>query len=317
MALTQLSDSELITGFQDTVINERELLVVQLQYLAELERRKLFFHCSSLWAYLVEELGMEGSTAERKIRNARMITRFPELIPLLESGKLNPTLLDLALGCAHREKLSDPELLELLADISGLSTRAAKREVASRYPLRTELPKDKVRPLTAEFSEVSFVASEVLLEKLEEIRGLLAQSSTQHLKLADLIDVLATEFIQRHSPVEKAKRAEEREAKKKQSEGEKSPSAPKVPFQSDQRTPHSALIHELTRKNGYQCSYLDPVTKVRCHSQYALQMDHVVPWSKGGRTELANMRFLCRNHHNRVSFLEFGDSKKYMRIKLE
>src|ERR1700728_1150890 len=98
MVLSQLSDVELIENFQDLVINEREKLVLQLEHIAELDRRKLFLHYDSLRAFLVGEYSMEGWTAERRIRIARMLKRFPELKAKLESGKLNITLIELAQG---------------------------------------------------------------------------------------------------------------------------------------------------------------------------------------------------------------------------
>ena len=57
---------------------------------------------------------MDEHTAEKKIRIARLILRIPSLIEELEKGALNVSLLELALGCAYREKLSDEELEEAL-----------------------------------------------------------------------------------------------------------------------------------------------------------------------------------------------------------
>lgn len=216
--ISRTPDHELIAGFQDLCIEERERLATQLEYIAELDRRKLFFHYSSLRSCLVEEYGMEEWNVERKIRAARLLKRFPEIKNGLQSGKLNLTLLELAMGCAHREKLSDTEITEIISAISGQSCRAATREIASRYPQTTELPKDRIRPLNADYSEVRFVASHELLEKLEEIRGLLAHSHPKGLPMGELIDILATEYRERHHPEEKAKRAKEREMRKSEKE---------------------------------------------------------------------------------------------------
>ena len=318
-SLSTLSDSELISGFQDLVVEEREKLVLQLEHIAELDRRKLFFHYPSLRSYLVIEHGMEEWCAERKIRAARMLVKFPELKSKLDSGKLNLTLLELAQGCVHRERLTDSETAEIFEAISGMSCRAAMREIAARFPQTVELPSDRIRPLTAEFSEVRFVASEELLEKLEEIRGLLAHSHP-NATMAELIDVLATEYRERHHPEEKAKRAQERETRKKQTEVVDSPTAPWVQSKerneaSSSRTPSIPMIHALVKRDGYRCSYKDSATQQRCSSEYGLQVDHILPWSHGGKTELSNLRFACRNHHKRISFLQFGESSKYTQAK--
>ncbi|MCM2278904.1 MAG: HNH endonuclease [Oligoflexia bacterium] len=192
--------------------------------------------------------------------------------------------------------------------------------------------------MTETLSEVRFAATEELLEKLEDVRGLLAHSHPG-LSMGELIDVLATEYRERHHPEEKARRAKARlevRTKAKLEEGRKSaeetqamlekhaaeqqvgkqstetlktPTAPEV---LDRRAPPKPLQHELIWKQGYQCAYIDPSTQKRCQSKHALQVDHQVPWSLGGKTILDNVRLLCPGHHQRVSFLQFGESSKYL-----
>ena len=364
MILTHLSDVELIGSFKETVLSEREMLVLQLDHLIELDRRKLFFHYSSLSSFLVHEHGMEEWLVERRIRAARLMKRIPSIRAGLESGKLNLTLMEHALGCAHREKLSDDELSELLQAISGMTTRAAQREIATLYPETYELPKDRIRPLNEEFSEVRFCAHQDLLDQMEEIRGLIAHAHPRA-TIAELMDVLMTDYRDRHHPVEKAMRAEKRAqakaaraAKKEKAKNIKagdmksetqkskaqpstaseapgaaesfqSPTAPRVqdaeyrkeaikptkPQKPTKRTPSQALTHELVLEKGFQCLYIDPITGKRCTSHWAMQKDHIQSWSRGGQTTLKNMRFLCINHHRRVSFLEFGESSKYIQPK--
>ena len=334
MMLTELSDVELVTRFQDLVIEEQEKLASQLLHLAELDRRKLFFHYASLRAYLVAEHGLEEWVAERRIRAARMLKRFPSLHGKIETGQINLTLLEIAQSCAHREKLSDPELSEILEAICGMSCRAARREIACRYPQSSEeMPYDRIRPLTAELSEVRFVASEKLLEKLEEIRGLLAHSHPK-LSFGELIDHLASDYRERHHPEEKARRAKERAERKEAGEKNekkqenateivKTPTAElldlktqeSVSVSSEKRTFSNSVKHQLTIQEGYQCRYVDPVTNQRCQSSFGLESDHVQAWALGGKSELANARYLCAHHHRRISFLQFGDCSKYFKPK--
>jgi len=310
MTISKLSDEELISGFKDLIFDEREKLLLQLQHLAELDRRKLFFHYPSLRSYLVSEHGMEEWQAERKTRAARLLIRFPRLEMQIQSGKMNLTLLELAQGCAHREKLSDTDLSDLFEKISGMSTRAAKREIAVLYPESMVIPRDRIHPLNEELSEIRFVANQELLEKLDEIRGLLAHSHPG-VTFAELIDLLATEYRERHHPEEKAKRAEARQhSKQNQSETVDKPTA-HFSNTEEKRTASAALVNELTRTEGYQCSYVDPVTGKPCLSKYGLQIDHKKAWSCGGKTKLSNLRYLCQNHHARVSFLQFGERSKY------
>ena len=43
-----------------------------------------------------------------------------------------------------------------------------------------------------------------------------------------------------------------------------------------------------------------------CHSTYLLQVDHVIPWSHGGRTWLPNLVTLCAAHNRVKSDYEPG-----------
>jgi hypothetical protein len=213
--LSSLTDEQLISGFRDLVIDDQERLVLRLDHILEMDRRKLFLEHASLWAYLIAEYGIEEWVAERFIRAARLLGRFPGIRRKLSLGSLNLSLLEYALGAAHREKLSDPELWELLEAISGMSCRAARREIAIRYPHSTELARDRVRPLTQDVSELRCVVENSVLETLEEVRGFLAHSHPK-LSMGELIGLLATEYRERHHPEAKAKRAEARQARKQQ-----------------------------------------------------------------------------------------------------
>jgi len=318
--VARLSDAELISFFSDLLIEGREKLVLELEIIGELDRRKCFFHYSSLRSYLVVECKMEEHTAERKIRASRMLRRFPELKEELESGRLTITHLEFAQGCAYREKLSDLELSQLFQAISGKSCKQAQKEIATLYPSPNDtLPQERIRPLTEELSEVRFVASEELVTQIEEIRGLLFHSHPK-LNLGELFEILTRDYLDRHHPEKKAERALQKKKKEDETEikvPEEKPNAeqateivslPTLPWVRDpKRVPSQQMIHALIHRDGYQCSYFDERTKTRCTSRFALEIDHKKSWASGGRTELVNLRFLCVNHHARVSFLEFGE----------
>jgi 5-methylcytosine-specific restriction endonuclease McrA len=302
--LSEMNDDELTSRFSDLLIEENERFVLHLEFLVELERRKLFYSYPSLWAYLVHEKKMDNTVAERHIRASKILVRFPWVKEKIESGRLNLSLLDMAQVVANREKLSDEDFSEVLHAVSGMSYKKARRAIAAMYPESLEILRDHIRPLTDELSEVRFAAPHELIEKLEEIRGLLAHSHPGA-SLAKLIDVLASEYRERHHPEEKAKRAEARKKEKEPTQKDQAPPTSRVPSQ--------LMIHALVLRDGYRCSYRDPSTGRSCGSKHALQIDHVVSWARNGKTELENLRFLCANHHRRVSFLEFGEGSNYFR----
>lgn len=55
----------------------------------------------------------------------------------------------------------------------------------------------------------------------------------------------------------------------------------------------------ITRAGG-QCEH-KPLLWRRCPATGRLEADHIIPWSKGGTTELHNSQLLCRRHNARKS----------------
>jgi hypothetical protein len=318
--LKNLTDDELVASLRDLVIVEPEEEAFKIKHIAELERRKLFFGKPSLRSYLIAEFKMDETCAERRVRAARLLVRFPALEEPFRFGKLNLSLLDLGQACAHREKLADPELLELLLGISGMTTRTATREIACRYPLTANLPRDRIRPLNEELSELRCVVKNSVVDTLEEIRGLLAHANPR-LSLGEMIEILANEYRERHHPEAKAERAAEREEKKinkAEIPPAQKPPSENVPTKwTESRYFSQAVLYALIRRDGYRCSYVDPKTGERCRSSHKLEADHIIAWADGGKSELDNSRLLCSGHHKRVSFLRFGEATQYFRAKRE
>lgn len=55
----------------------------------------------------------------------------------------------------------------------------------------------------------------------------------------------------------------------------------------------------IIKRDGQRCAHIDAATGEQCtETAYnKLEVDHVIPWSKGGRTNIDNAQLLCK-HHN-------------------
>ena len=197
--LMEFTDDVLCTGFRELVLTERGNLVDQLDYLGELDRRKLFWQYDSLRDFVVGELGLETSVAEKRIKIARLLRRYPALRAPLEQGKLGIRLIEIGLGYRHREGLEDEDFLRLLKDFEGKTVEAASREAARLYPHSTELPADQVRPFNEEHAILSIAIPFEVLEAMEEARALLAHSYPE-LSKAELIRIVFSDYLKRHHP---------------------------------------------------------------------------------------------------------------------
>ncbi len=53
---------------------------------------------------------------------------------------------------------------------------------------------------------------------------------------------------------------------------------------------------EVFERDGRQCTFVSS-NGHRCEARSRLELDHVIPLARGGRTESANLRLLCRQHN--------------------
>ena len=66
---------------------------------------------------------------------------------------------------------------------------------------------------------------------------------------------------------------------------------------SSGRAVPAAVRREIWQRDGGRCSYVDPRTGRRCGSRHLLEIDHRIPFARGGGAERANLRLLCSAHH--------------------
>ncbi|MDE0023216.1 MAG: HNH endonuclease signature motif containing protein, partial [Spirochaetaceae bacterium] len=59
----------------------------------------------------------------------------------------------------------------------------------------------------------------------------------------------------------------------------------------------AAVRREVWRRDEGCCSYVDPHSGRRCGSRYRLEVDHIVPFARGGTSEPSNLRVRCGAHH--------------------
>jgi 5-methylcytosine-specific restriction endonuclease McrA len=58
-----------------------------------------------------------------------------------------------------------------------------------------------------------------------------------------------------------------------------------------------------------RCRYRDPVTGRRCEARLYLQMEHLVPFAKGGGHDPQNLQLLCASHNRLRAVQQFGGQK--------
>lgn len=309
MNLKNLTDKILIKNTEALVKRERELLSEILWHLREIDRRRLFcdFGCSSLYQYAIKYLGYSEDQAYRRVNAARLLEALPEIEDKINTGELNLSLLSMAQSFFQAEakarqaspgeeqklstKLSREQKIEVLKQLESTSTREAQKIVLtlSSAPQKIKYP-EKQKPVTKELSELNFLADEALLEKINQLKGLLAHSHP-HMSLAELVSYLCDLGLQKLAGPG---------TRKTYGNTAKRPATSKVDVAAVQQPiivrRRRAYISIKTRREVW----LKAQSKCeRCGAKHALEIDHKMPVSCKGSSELENLRLLCRKCNQR------------------
>src|SRR5215467_4152516 len=126
-----LDDQDLIAEVERLAKDERRATVSLIAHLAELYGRRLHERAGyhSLFAYCVGVLRMSESAAYDRMKAAKVARRFPAVLGLLASGRLNLT--SVRLVTPH---LTASNHRELFGAVEGRSKRQVQEELARRFP---------------------------------------------------------------------------------------------------------------------------------------------------------------------------------------
>jgi hypothetical protein len=331
MDLQALSNKELSVALHSLVKHERVTSAQILAYLNEVARREIYLHegYGSLFDYCTRKLRYSEPAANRRIASARAAHKYPEAYKLLVQGELSLTTLSLIAG-----RLTEDHKGELLQRIRGKSRTEVEAILAELCPKTKTV--ERVRPVVVAAAVITeqpktigaaiptpppsqpeaqpFLAPQASTEKrykltyavdeetfamLEEAKILLSSKAPTGLTLAELTKLILKEFLDGHSPEKKEKRRAARAVKKAPKEAQASKRS-----KPSRRIP-ARLRDQVYIRDGGCCAYRSP-EGVRCSCTHNLQIDHLVPFAKGGSTELENLRLICAAHNRHLAVLHFG-----------
>ena len=288
------SNVEIEQGLIRLVGQERKLLHLILLHVKEIEVRKIYLEKgrSSLYEYLVKDLGYASFCAQRRIEGAKLLTDVPALAEKIEIGKINLSqICEVARAVKQKEfetsklakgtneiapKISTEEKFTLFNAIENKSI--AESQAILSQTLDLELKEREVK----RFQGNGSVRLEVTLSRQQyEKKFLECRDRASHSLLRDanletpqVIEFLEDYFLE--SIAAPATRSVKRDA----------------PLKS--LTP--GLRNEI-RQRDQACQYRDPVTDQICGSRFLLEIDHRVPqWAKGGH-DVDNLTLLCSGHN--------------------
>ena len=335
--LKTLRNDQLLLQTKNLVQKERQINVLVLQHLQEIEKRKLYLKrsFSSLFEYAVKELGYSESSAYRRIKAMKLCKELPETKQKMEKGELNLyTVSKLQTVFEKQEKQIKNKAIQQQAMTPKMLLDKNKKDklnqkfsennapiIHNAESLRHQVPisKEQKRDLIKQVQGKSNKEAEKLLsstfpeicnekEKIRnisnnkvEIKIILDKSSQQ--KLEDLKKLLSHKNPNM-SYGELFSLLAELGLNKYDPKRKINKKPEKTSTQKTTRYIPSVVRHHVWMRDQGQCTYVCPKNKRRCSSNHLLQVDHIKPFSLGGTSEAGNLRLLCANH-NKFAFSRY------------
>lgn len=267
MDLSKLSNQQLEEFTHGLYQSEKLLSQKILQFLLEWERRKLYskYQYQSLYDYLLRQLKIPAPTCYRYTRALRLLVRFPEFsqelikIPIDHLSRLEQHL-------RQQRIYKREEQLSLIK--SFLNSEAPYFfEHIKKFDDQTM---DFIRPTNHGKTRAHLTLERETVEKMQRLKNLLYQSGK-----GSFDQLLNFTFEQTLEKVDRLQQKSKRSFK----HGEHS------------RAISQGLKTAVWQRAKGKCE--------NCGSDFCLEIDHAIPYARGGTNDLWNLRLLCHNCNQR------------------
>lgn len=355
--IIDFTDNELLSALSGLSIEENRITVEILLYLAEVDKRSLYLGqgFSSLFAYCVQgPLRYSEGAAQRRIASARLVVKYPELVPLLLSKELSISTLSLIAGILNDENKS-----EVIDAVKGKSRRGvdlylayfkpqkvlrevikpiviAKSAKKQRPPLFKKTaalePAQSSTKITAAGEsedkalgsqdeifekryQLKFSVNASVQENLEKAKSLLSGKYPSGVKLEDVLAEALEVLLEKRSPERRATRRAKRQAKKITSDRD---TTRKVKEAKQSQAPVSRHVPQAIRDQVYlrDGGSCSFLSEAgrRCGARHDLEVHHINPFARQGEHLLENLTLRCRCHNIYQAEIDYG--KKFMSRKV-
>lgn len=295
--LNQISQQELRTRLIRFAGQERKLLAVIVEHIAEVDRRKLYLEWKyqSLFDYLTRELRYSESSAYRRMQAARLLHQIPELQEKIEQGELKLSQISQAQSDFKAEekslghKLPAEQKKEILLEICNKSLK--ETQVILDENLNTTSSKEIEIRHRRQSVRVKIDIPSELFQKLERIKELYSHIHPGA-NLIELLELMAKDVEKLRDPLLKKTRTKPASTQSFfKSEVTKEHGSSKNHQRTfTRRTPIAAAIKRfIFQRDKGQCQV--------CESKHQVEVDHILPLHRGGQNEISNLRLLCRAHN--------------------
>lgn len=292
----KLPNSELIAALDAAVSKEKLVTAEVVAGMAEVYARKLHLELgyASLYRFVRQKYGLSEGSTYRRVSAARLSLKHPEVIGRLKTGELTLCAATEAWKAFEAVRVESKQLLpvtqpmskkaeaQVLVKLSHKSKTEAKHVLASHVNYASApVLKSQVIPHSPTLRELRLPITKEQEIKFERLKSLLSHRIPSGDAVA-LFDLMLETTLDKFDPTRIQKRVESRKH-------------------------HALLRHREEPKTHAKrkiwdnfndgCAYQNPETGKKCASTWCLDVDHILPKSKGGKDRLENYQLLCRAHN--------------------
>ena len=315
---SKLSDENLLKETFDASKKEKQATFELLKYLVQVDERRAYatLDCSSLFEYVVKVLGFSETQASERVNSVRLKRAVPEAEDKIKNGSLSMTTASQIHRFSKQEKkagnvVTKSETLEIIETCSSQSKREVEKILFSKASAEAKEAQEKIREVSEDLTELRFYIPEATFKKLNEVRNLLGNESLKDI-FAQALDSLIQEKRRKKGMVledgnnvkpcdQTASTAIASSTAESNSTSKLHPSTlpAKEKFQKKIQSRFISIHTKriVSQRSGNRCEYINPKTKMRCSSQYKLELDHEFPFALGGNNEASNLTHKCRQHN--------------------
>jgi hypothetical protein len=295
---SHLSETILLAHIKNAAKTEKKATFALLEYLCEVDMRRAFAaeNFTSLFDYLVRGLGYSDSQSAERVAAVRLMRQNDQARESIQTGKLTLTSAAQIQRFIQSEKkvaeqpISPNRANELIQICESKSKREVEKILFTEASPETKTTmRERVKFVNETELEVKMTLNVTAQAKLKRVRELIHTNT-----MAEVFErALDSLIAEKEKSLGKSKRAESDMAPTPPAE--ESVHVPQKTYANVRYIPakFKRIIYE--RSKG-QCEFTS-ATNTRCPSRIHLEVDHVTPIALGGKTEITNLRQLCRNHN--------------------
>ncbi len=310
----------LILAAKELHAEERKISLLSVRLVGLLVEQNGAGNCMMNQERFAWFIGLTPNQFWKRSQTYRILKKYPEFTEMIERGET---------CVSHVSMLSKkitPANAEILRERIKLKSTREVRDIVASITEEGTVLEDKQT-----FIDIHLRLTKSQLELLERAREVLAHGGSIPAN-EDIILKALGELLERKDPLKKAERAEKRA--EKNSTQEKPPSARKDTFHG--RVPSPAALKKDTfegreetfpsarkevaterpkipaatkhlvwqRDKGY-CTH-EYSNGMPCGSRMMIEIDHIIPWARGGTHDADNLTLKCREHNQWSAVEIFG-----------